>query len=61
LRAACQDCGGAGFVPTGLTMEVLSRIVGSAAEAARLGGAICRIAREGAARRRSGQGRNGNR
>jgi hypothetical protein len=59
LRPACEECGGIGFVPTGLTTTMLSRLVGQAAELADLGQSIHRLAREGSARKRSGQGHNG--
>jgi hypothetical protein len=55
LRPACEECGGAGFVPTGLTLDMLTQLVGEAQELAHLGVSIARAS--GA--RRSGQGRNG--
>jgi hypothetical protein len=51
LRPACEECRGAGFIPTGMTMGMLSRIMGHAKE----------LAQERVARWRSGRGSNGHR
>jgi hypothetical protein len=51
LRPACEECGGAGFIPTGMTMGMLTRTISYAKE----------LAQERVARWRSGQGRNGHR
>lgn len=41
----CEQCGGVGFVVTGLTMEILSQFVHQVEGLARVGGSIHRLAR----------------
>jgi hypothetical protein len=50
LRPDCEECGGAGFVPTGLTLDMLTQIAGQVRELAHIKMSIVR---------RSGQERNG--
>jgi hypothetical protein len=41
----CEQCGGLGFVPTGLTMGMLSQFVHQVEGLARMSGSIHRLAR----------------
>jgi hypothetical protein len=41
----CEQCGGVGFIPTGLTMGMLSQFVHQVEGLARVGGSIHRLAR----------------
>ena len=43
----CEQCGGLGFVLTGLTMGMLSQFVHQVEGLARMGGSIHRLARRG--------------
>ncbi len=44
----CEQCGGLGFILTGLTMGMLSQFVNQVEGLARMGGSIHRLARRGA-------------
>jgi hypothetical protein len=50
---ACEDCGGVGFVPAGLTTEMLARFAGQVEELHVIAGSIDRIVRANEDRRRS--------